>query len=149
MTREYYQTSLVHSTSHQLARVYKYVDTNLKNKHSVVLIALDILKAFDSVWHDGLTYKLIQYDCPGHLTCIIDLLTHLLGTGPLLLNLGIQNLVIIVFHSVSLMVVSCPLVCTTYKFLTFPKIKTVYSHYLQTTQHSRRALGSSKQLKLD
>lgn len=72
MTREYYQTSLVHSTSHQLARVYKYVDTNLKNKHSVVLIALDILKAFDSVWHDGLTYKLIQYDCPGHLTCIID-----------------------------------------------------------------------------
>lgn len=61
-----------HSTNHQLVRVYKHIDTNLYNKNSVGIIALDILKAFDSVWHDGLTYKLIQNDCPGHLTCIID-----------------------------------------------------------------------------
>lgn len=32
---------------------------------------VDVEKAFDTVWHDGLVYKLYKYDAPGYLLHII------------------------------------------------------------------------------
>ena len=56
-----------HSTNHQLVRIYNVIDKSLKNKSSTGLITLDIEKAFDSVWHDGLIFKLISWKFPRRL----------------------------------------------------------------------------------
>lgn len=37
---------------------------------------LDIEKAFDNVWHDGLTYKLMQQNCPTYLVKVITNYLH-------------------------------------------------------------------------
>jgi Reverse transcriptase (RNA-dependent DNA polymerase). len=39
---------------------------------SNVAVFLDISKAYDSTWHTGLLYKLIQMRVPGELTKVID-----------------------------------------------------------------------------
>lgn len=53
-----------HSTTQQLTRVLNILtDNKNKNKASVVTL-LDVSKAFDKVWHDGLLYKLIQTTIP-------------------------------------------------------------------------------------
>lgn len=62
---------LGHSTSHPLIRVGKYIKTSHRNKQSAGLIALDIEKAFDSVWLYGLLYKLIMKGCPRYLVLIV------------------------------------------------------------------------------
>lgn len=60
-----------HSTTHQLTRVHNFINGNLNESNSIGLIALDIEKAFDSVWYDGLLHKLIVKNCPSHLVKII------------------------------------------------------------------------------
>lgn len=50
-----------HSTSHQLSRIVNTVKAKRNNMESTGAILLDIEKAFDSIWHNGLIYKLIIF----------------------------------------------------------------------------------------
>lgn len=47
-----------HSCTQQILRVTKHVKHQMQNGKSTGLIALDIEKAFDNVWHKGLILKL-------------------------------------------------------------------------------------------
>lgn len=60
-----------HSTTHQLKRVSDIIDQKLGAKKSVGIMTLDIEKAFDSVWQEGLIHKLIRKRCPPFLIRII------------------------------------------------------------------------------
>ena len=53
-----------HSTSHQLLRVSNILKSNKNRKYNSAVALLDIEKAFDSVWHKGLIYKLKQFNFP-------------------------------------------------------------------------------------
>lgn len=57
-----------HSTTHQIQRVTKIVTHNRAHRKSTGMVLLDIEKAYDTVWHDGLIYKLNSFDCPFYLT---------------------------------------------------------------------------------
>ncbi|GBN78160.1 RNA-directed DNA polymerase from mobile element jockey [Araneus ventricosus] len=60
------------STSHQLIRVVEYVTEGFTNKQKTGAVFLDIQKAFDRVWQDGLIHKLIHYKTPSYLIKLID-----------------------------------------------------------------------------
>lgn len=47
-----------HSTTHQVARIVTDIKTNFNKGQNTVLMLLDMQKAFDKVWIDGLVYKL-------------------------------------------------------------------------------------------
>lgn len=52
------------STSHQLIKVIKTAKENIKMKKSTGMIFLDVEKAFDRVWHNGLLYKMLKLRFP-------------------------------------------------------------------------------------
>lgn len=52
-------------------KLENFIKDNLENKQSVGLATLDIEAAFDTVWHEGLVYKLIIIDAPLYLIHII------------------------------------------------------------------------------
>lgn len=60
-----------HSTVHQICRIKNKIMSNRRNRKSTGIILLDIEKAFDTVWHDGLVYKLIKARIPKYLTRLI------------------------------------------------------------------------------
>lgn len=60
-----------HSTTAQLLRVYNHIKSHLNIKCSTGMIAFDVEKAFDRVWHNGLLYKLITINMPHYLTHMI------------------------------------------------------------------------------
>lgn len=60
-----------HSPDHQLFRLFKEINFNLRNKKSTGLLSFDIEKAFDSVWHEGLIHKLDKFNIPIHITKLI------------------------------------------------------------------------------
>lgn len=60
------------STTHQLARVTKYIQRSLQHQQSTGLVTLDIEKAFDSIWHDGLIHKLHVNNFPIPLIRILN-----------------------------------------------------------------------------
>lgn len=47
-----------HSTTLQLLRVAEFVSLEINKRREVAMVLLDLKKAFDSVWHAGLLYKL-------------------------------------------------------------------------------------------
>ncbi|KAL1453274.1 hypothetical protein WDU94_007429 [Cyamophila willieti] len=49
-----------HSTCHQLARILDYLTKHYASSIPVTMVLLDIEKAFDCVWHDGIIYKMYQ-----------------------------------------------------------------------------------------
>lgn len=59
------------STTDGLLRLNEFIVRSFNDKRSVVGVALDIEKAFDSVWTDGLIYKLINLQFPSYLIRII------------------------------------------------------------------------------
>lgn len=61
-----------HSTIHQAKRIHKYISRNKAAKKSTGVVLLDIEKAFDSVWHDGLIHKLIKMKIPSYLIRLIN-----------------------------------------------------------------------------
>lgn len=56
-----------HSTNHQLVRVVNYVRNGLKHKRSTGMVVLDIQKAFDCVWHNGLLHKMLNIKVPMYI----------------------------------------------------------------------------------
>ncbi|GJQ82943.1 hypothetical protein Trydic_g5943 [Trypoxylus dichotomus] len=57
-----------HSTTHQLLRITEHITEHLDKWMPTAAVMLDIEKAFDKVWHEGLVYKLRQYKFPAALT---------------------------------------------------------------------------------
>ena len=60
-----------HSTVHQLQRVTNTIKQNKQVSKSTAMCLLDVEKAFDNVWHDGLVYKLRHFDISPYLIKII------------------------------------------------------------------------------
>lgn len=60
-----------HSTIHQIKRIEKMISHNMVNRKSTGVVLLDVEKAFDSVWHNGLLYKLHKFNLPIYLEKII------------------------------------------------------------------------------
>ncbi|GFT78235.1 probable RNA-directed DNA polymerase from transposon X-element [Trichonephila clavipes] len=65
-----------HSTLHQLIRVTNIINEGYANKFYTVGVFLDVKRAFDKMWHDGLTYKLIKLKFPGYLIKIVHNYLH-------------------------------------------------------------------------
>ncbi|GFV75889.1 probable RNA-directed DNA polymerase from transposon X-element [Trichonephila clavipes] len=65
-----------YSTLHQLIRVTNIINEGFANKFYTVGVFLDVKRAFDKMWHDGLTYKLIKLKFPGYLIKIIHNYLH-------------------------------------------------------------------------
>ena len=61
-----------HSSVHQIHRIKNIIINNKHKRHSTGLILLDIEKAFDTIWHNGLIFKLIQGNVPKYLCKIIS-----------------------------------------------------------------------------
>ncbi|GFU81831.1 RNA-directed DNA polymerase from mobile element jockey [Trichonephila clavipes] len=52
------------STVHQLLRVAELIHSGFAKHEATGILFLDIAKAFDKIWHDGLLFKLIRLDFP-------------------------------------------------------------------------------------
>lgn len=60
-----------YSTTHQVCRIKNIIDQNKSAKRSTGMVLLDIEKAFDSIWHDGLLYKMHLFGFPNYILKLI------------------------------------------------------------------------------
>lgn len=60
-----------HSTTTQLNNVVNKIKTGFQQKLSTGMILIDIEKAFDRVWHNGLLHKLVKIRTPHYLIKVI------------------------------------------------------------------------------
>lgn len=60
-----------HSTVQQIQRIINIIRDNKKRRKSSEMIIIDVEKAFDTVWHDGLLYKLYKFGTPMYLIKLI------------------------------------------------------------------------------
>lgn len=65
-----------HSTVLQLLRVMEQFAMEMNKKRTSAMVLLNLKKAFDSVWHDGLVYKLSKINVP---TFLIKIIRNYLG----------------------------------------------------------------------
>lgn len=66
-----------HSTIHPLSILTNNVESSKLNRNKSGAVFLDINKAFDSVWHQGLLFKLHKLGCPKYIIFLINsLLTN-------------------------------------------------------------------------
>lgn len=64
------------STINNIVRLERYARDNLiRSRHSAVIF-FDIKAAFDSVWHDGLLYKINDFNLPPYLTSYLMSFLH-------------------------------------------------------------------------
>ena len=49
-----------HSTNHALSLVNDFVSSNLNNRHATIALSIDLEKAFDTAWHEGIIYKMYK-----------------------------------------------------------------------------------------
>lgn len=61
-----------HSTTHQIYRLVEIITSRFNENISTAMTLLDIEKAFDRVWHEGLLHKLMSSGLPTYLTKIIQ-----------------------------------------------------------------------------
>ena len=61
-----------HNTSQPLLKIRNFVKKNFNDGKSTGMILLDIKSAFDSVWHNGLIFKLTQFNFPIEIVKIIQ-----------------------------------------------------------------------------
>ena len=57
------------STDDHLFRLSQSIMETFNRGEHAVTAFLDVVKAFDNVWHNGLRYKLFQLDLPTKMTC--------------------------------------------------------------------------------
>ena len=60
-----------HSTSHTINYSIKYIADNLKQKKHIIVIFLDLSKAFDTICHNKLLVKLENYGIRGNCLNLI------------------------------------------------------------------------------
>lgn len=60
-----------HSTIQQVLRITEHAAIGFNNKKSTGVVSLDVQKAFDSIWHNGIIHKLNALKFPIHLIKII------------------------------------------------------------------------------
>lgn len=60
------------SCVHQLLWIKNLISSELQSKKSIGMLALDLKNAFDTVWHDGLLFKLKLLNCPLYLIKLIQ-----------------------------------------------------------------------------
>lgn len=60
-----------HSTTHQVMKIVEKVSSDFNKDLSTGMIQLDLERAFDTVWHDGLIHKLFKLQFPIHLIMLI------------------------------------------------------------------------------
>ncbi|KAL4143386.1 hypothetical protein QTP88_005723 [Uroleucon formosanum] len=65
-----------HSTTQQLLRITEHISNGFETKEHTGAAFLDIAKAFDKVWHDGLLYKLKCLNTPTVIFNIIKSFLH-------------------------------------------------------------------------
>ena len=53
-----------HSTVHQVKRIVNFISNNKSTRKRTGLVLLDVEKAFDSIWHNGLIFKLNKFGYP-------------------------------------------------------------------------------------
>ena len=61
-----------HSTVHQILRISEKISFGFNENKSTGMVLLDLRKAFDSVWHDGLIHKLTMYNYPIYLIKLLQ-----------------------------------------------------------------------------
>lgn len=61
-----------HGTTDQLCRIVNFITHNFNHKKHTGMALLDIEKAFDTVWHNGIIYKMINYGFPSYLILLIN-----------------------------------------------------------------------------
>lgn len=64
------------STAHAIHKVLTEINTHLHNKQMIGADLIDLEKAFDSMWVNGLLYKLMKLKFPTDLTQIIWSMTR-------------------------------------------------------------------------
>jgi Reverse transcriptase (RNA-dependent DNA polymerase)/Endonuclease-reverse transcriptase len=60
-----------HSTTHCLLRLTNLIQKKIKEKESTSMVLLDIEKAFDTVWLNGLIFKMIEYNFPAYIIKLV------------------------------------------------------------------------------
>ncbi|GBM95736.1 putative RNA-directed DNA polymerase from transposon X-element [Araneus ventricosus] len=60
-----------HGCIHQLLRVTNTITQGYNHKLYTEGVFLDVRKAFDRMWHNGIIYKLIQFKIPNYLIVIL------------------------------------------------------------------------------
>jgi len=60
-----------HSTCHQTRRMRNLIHDSFNAKKSTGLVLLDLEKAFDTIWHNGLIFKMSKLNFPKYLIQII------------------------------------------------------------------------------
>ena len=60
-----------HSCIHQVKRVINIIKNNKERRKSTGILFLDLQKAFDTIWHDGLVSKMHKFQFPQYLIHII------------------------------------------------------------------------------
>ncbi|GBO42031.1 putative RNA-directed DNA polymerase from transposon X-element [Araneus ventricosus] len=68
---EQYSFRAGHGCIHQLLRVTNTVTQGFNHKFYTGGVFLDVRKAFDRMWHNGLIYKFIQFKIPNYLIAIL------------------------------------------------------------------------------
>jgi hypothetical protein len=61
-----------HNTSMQLARLVERIARNFGEKRLTGAVSLDVAKVFDTVWIEGLFYKLTLLNLPSYLVHTIS-----------------------------------------------------------------------------
>lgn len=62
----------LHSTIHQVERIIKLISSNKSQRKSAGIVFLDFEKVFNSIWHDGLVYKVNMFGYSVYLQKIIQ-----------------------------------------------------------------------------
>lgn len=60
------------STLHPLVTLVNNIETTKLNGGKTTALFIDIEKAFDSIWHKGIIYKLYKLDCPKYIILLVD-----------------------------------------------------------------------------